>query len=164
MCTNASQGMVSPEKASFQPAWWVKLQAKAFLQWRTKHVWNCETHRNKTMSHFKKASINKKKKKTRDVQTAADPLQVVLLQHRLDEWLRPLFGNLDGVTQKFIGDEAEKQIRHPSEKRRTETDRFTFKHRQVRAWLVWRVSSLNTETDITRTWCRKLTERWLTLS
>lgn len=40
MCTNASQGIVSPENASFQPDWCVKLQAKAFLQWWTAHVWN----------------------------------------------------------------------------------------------------------------------------
>lgn len=47
----------------------------------------------------------------RHARTAADLLQVVLLQQRSDEGLGPLFGRLGVIGQKSVRDEAEKQNR-----------------------------------------------------
>lgn len=46
-----------------------------------------------------------------DGQGAADLLQVVLLQQRLDERLRPLHRRLGSVAQRSVRDEAETQRR-----------------------------------------------------
>lgn len=46
-----------------------------------------------------------------DGQGAADLLQVVLLQQRLDERLRPLRRRLGSVAQRSVRDEAETQRR-----------------------------------------------------
>lgn len=46
-----------------------------------------------------------------DGQRAADLLQVVLLQQRLDERLRPLRRRLGSVAQRSVRDEAETQNR-----------------------------------------------------
>ena len=47
----------------------------------------------------------------KDVERAADLLQVVLLQQRLDERLRPLRRRLGSGAQRSVWDEAEAQRR-----------------------------------------------------
>lgn len=62
----------------------------------------------KVMSHFLKLH---KGLMVEDGQGAADLLQVVLLQQRLDERLRPLRRRLGSVAQRSVRDEAETQNR-----------------------------------------------------
>lgn len=154
MFTSASQGMVSPEKASFHPDWWVKLQAKAFLQWRTKHVWNWDTHGNKIMSNLK--NYNGFNVEGYNFQTAADLLQIVLFQQSLDEWLCPLFGHLGVITQNSVRNKAEKQNDTRQQTFKTRLMSFWENKSEVQeatcTWYVWGSPHSSCDTDWARSW------------
>lgn len=160
MFTSASQGMVSPEKANFHPDWWVKLQAKAFLQWRTKQVWNWDTRATKSWVTWK-TNYNGFSVEGWNVQTAADRLQIVLYQQSLDEWLCPLSGLLGVITQTSVRNEADKQNDTWTVNFQTTfiTRLMSFWENKsevqeaTRTWCVWGSPHSSCDTDWARSWC-----------